>query len=197
MTEVTRPPYVQFETRAIEDRGASIETGHYVAKDIIFAIVTPTGSKDRVEREAVEWLKSVEEGVKQERIPGEWLQAYKNGLTAYINNQELPEDGTAIKSWPSASPAQIKLLLDIPVRTVEELAAANEETLGRIGMGARALKEKAQAWLDSAEGHGKLASELETLRQRNESLELRDQAREEQFQLLKKQVESLTEKQEA
>jgi predicted RecB family nuclease len=47
-------------------------------------------------------------------------------------------------------PAQIKTLLDINVRTVEELAAANEETLNRVGMGGRALKQKAIIWLESS-----------------------------------------------
>ena len=31
-----RPPYVQFELRAVEDRNASLEAGHYIAKDVAF-----------------------------------------------------------------------------------------------------------------------------------------------------------------
>ena len=40
-----RPPYVQFEMRAVEDRQASIDAGHYVAKDVAYAIITPAGSR--------------------------------------------------------------------------------------------------------------------------------------------------------
>ena len=36
MSEVMNaaPPYVKFEWRAVEDRNASIEGGHYVARDV-------------------------------------------------------------------------------------------------------------------------------------------------------------------
>lgn len=33
-----RPPYVTFEFRAEEDRAASIEAGHYVSKDVAYAL---------------------------------------------------------------------------------------------------------------------------------------------------------------
>lgn len=191
MAEEARPPYVRFEVRAIEDREASIEAGHYVGKDVIFAIVTPTGSKDQVEREATEWLKNVEEGVKQDRIPSFWLGAYTTALENFRNAQETPEFGTAVKDWPSLSPSQVKLLIDISVRTVEELAAANEETLNRIGMGGRALKQKAQAWLDSSAGQGKLSEELAQLRVACEELKTRDTEREAEFVKMKTQLEAL------
>jgi hypothetical protein len=52
MADELKPPYVRFEVRSVEDRTASIESGHYVGKDVIFAIVTPAGTRDRIEREA-------------------------------------------------------------------------------------------------------------------------------------------------
>lgn len=191
MAEEARPPYVRFEIRAIEDRDATIDIGHFVGKDVTFAIVTPTGSKDQVEREATEWLKNIEEGVKQERIPGFWLEAYTKALENFNNAQETPEFGTAIKDWPGASPSQIKLLIDISVRTVEDLAAANDETLNRIGMGGRALKQKAQAWLDSSAGQGKLSEELAQLRASNEELKTRDTEREAEFAKMKTRLDAL------
>lgn len=45
-----RPPHVVYERRAEEDRTAPIEQGRYVSRDVDYAIVTPAGSKDRVER---------------------------------------------------------------------------------------------------------------------------------------------------
>lgn len=191
MSEEARPPYVRFEVRAVEDREASIEAGHFVGKDVTFAIVTPTGSKDQVEREAAEWLKNIEAGVQQERIPGFWLTAYTKALEDFNNAQETPEFGTAVKDWPGASPSQVKLLIDINVRTVEELAAANEETINRIGMGGRALKQKAQAWLDSSSGQGKLSEELAQLRVANEELKTRDAEREAEFIKMNARLEAL------
>lgn len=197
MADEPKPPYVQFENRVVEDREASITAGHYVGKDVVFAIVTPAGTRDRIERDAEEWLGNIAEGVKQERIPAAWHDIYKRALKDFRESRETPEFGTPIMDWPGASPAQIKLLLDINVRTIEELSEANEETVARIGMGGRALKQKAKAWLDASGGKGKVAAELDALRVQNEQLLARDKEREEEFAKLKAQVQALTAKEEA
>lgn len=170
MAEEARPPYVKFEVRSVEDREATIAAGHYVGKDVIFAIVTPTGSRDVVEREVETWLDTLREGIKQERIPSQWLDAYEHKLKLFKEAIEAPESGAAIKDWPSASPSQIKTMLDIGVLTVEDLAAANEETLGRIGMGARALKQKAIIWLEDSENKGQNAERVSALENENKTL---------------------------
>lgn len=187
-----RPPYVVFETRSVEDRQQSIELGHYVGRDVIFAIVTPAGTRDRLEREAEDWLANVREGVNQERIPSQWLTAYTRALEDFKNSRETPEFGTPVKDWPGASSGQIKLLLDMNIRTVEDLADANEETVQRIGMGGRALKQKAQAWLESANDTGKVAGELDKLRTQNAELLERDAAREQRLSQLETQLAALT-----
>lgn len=169
-----RPPYVIFETRAVEDRTASVDSGHYVPKDVVFALVTPAGTKDRLEKEADAWLEGILEGVRQERIPADWYDQYKDALERYRRNQEIPENGISILNWPAVSPAQTRLLLDLNLRTVEDVAAMTEEAVQRIGMGARALKARAQAYLDTAKTTGVPAAELETLRQKNSELEARN-----------------------
>lgn len=170
MEQKARPPYVTFETRSIEDRAASMAAGHYVGKDVNYAIVTPSGSKDRIEKIAEEWLQGMAEGVAQDRIPGEWLEAYERKYKTWCETREVPEDGTPILGWPALSPSQAKAILDANVRTLEDLVVANESTLTAIGMGARALKEKAKAWLDSADTTGKTAEELGDLRQQVDTL---------------------------
>lgn len=190
METAPRPAYVQFEIRAVEDRSASVETGHFVSKDVIFALVTPSGTKDRLEKEALEWLKSVEEGVRQERIPETWLSHYRASLKAFQESREAPESGLSVREWPAISPAQVKLCLDANLRTVEDIAEATEEGLLRLGMGARALKEKAKAWLDSASGPGKVSAELENLRVANEGLETRNADLEARLKTLETQLEA-------
>jgi hypothetical protein len=194
MAEELKPNYVRFELRSVEDRTATIEQGHYVGKDVIYAIVTPAGTRDRVENEAEAWLRNVEEGVKQERIPAGWLTYYRQAYEDFKQSRETPEQGTPIIDWPGASPAQIKTLLDINVRTVEQLAAANEETLQRIGMGGRALKQKAIIWLESSNDQGKVAEEIAKLRVENEELKARDAEREIRLQTLERNLEALTPK---
>lgn len=194
MSEDPKPPYVQFEVRALEDRNSSEKAGHYVSKDVIFAIVTPAGTKDRLEKVAEDWIAGLEEGVKQERIPSSWLRAYRHALEEFKKSGDaVALDGTPIRTWTVVTPSQVKMLIDLNIYTVEQLAALSEEGLASLGMGARALKSKAQAWLDSAGDQGKIASELASLRLQVETLANRDKEREEELQLLKSENKKLVE----
>ena len=82
-------------------------------------------------------------------------------------------------------------MLDAHVRTVEDLSAANEETIARIGMGGRALKDKAVSWLSAASGNGKVTEELAALRVKNEAAEARNIALEKQVKELVAKVAAL------
>lgn len=187
-----RPPYVTFEVRAEEDRTKSLEAGHFVAKDVVYALVTPMGSKDRLERVASEWLDKLRQDTAEGRFPQEWLQHFVNAHKAFIEGNEAPLSGTAIANWPPVSPAQVKTLQGLHVRTVEDLAAANEEVLGRIGMGGRALKQRAIDWLASAKDVGKVGEEISAMRVANEDLARRNEELQTQLQELARQVAALT-----
>ena len=165
-----RPPYVIFQVRAEEDRQASKDAGHYVTKDVNYAIITPQGSKDRVERIADDWLAYLQEQVDQGRFKPEWLHRFKEGYAAWKAGQEIPENGIAIRNWPVLSPSQIDALLYANIRTVEDLAIANEEAISRLGMGGRSLQYKAREWLAAAAGSGKQVEEITSLKLRNEEL---------------------------
>ena len=187
-----RPPYVTFEFRAEEDRAASIEAGHYVSKDVPFVLVTPMGSKDRHESPADEWFARREQDAAEGRFPREWLSAFKGAFAEWKAGREIPLNGTSVANWPVASPAQVKMLLDLKVRTVEDLAEANEETLNRLGMGGRTLKQKAQDWLASANDMGKVSEQLAGLRADNEALKQRNEQLEKQLREVIPQLEALT-----
>ena len=187
-----RPPYVRFEVRAEEDRQASIEAGHYVGKDIHYALITPMGSKDCIERKADEWFDKLKQDVSEGRCPREWLAAFKEVYKEWCEGREAPVNGTPITDWPPVSPSQVKTLLSLQVRTVEDLAAANEEVLGRIGMGGRALKQRAVDWLTSSESAGKASGELSALKAANENLQARNTQLEAQLKELAAKVDALT-----
>lgn len=167
MSDAPKPPYVEFEVRPVEDRSASEAAGVMTYKDVIFAIVTPAGTRDRLEKVAEEWIENLEEGVRQERIPAEWPRAYRHKLEMFKNDQEVPLDGVAIQNMTTLSPAQVKNCLNANIRTIEDLAEATEEAMLRIGMGGRDLKQKAKAWLDAVDAKGKPAQELNELRVKN------------------------------
>ena len=194
MSDDPKPPYVTFEMRAVEDRNASLADGAFRTKDVAFAIITPAGTRDRIEKVAEDWLRDLEEGVRQERIPPTWLQAFRYRFKMWTEDHEVPDEGLPVTQWPAVSPAQVRLLQDMGIRSVEQLAEATEEAVMRMGMGGRALKAKAQAWLDSASGTGKVASELEKLRIENEALKARDAERDAKLQALEAKLGALTAK---
>lgn len=186
-----RPAYVAFEQRAEEDREASIAAGHYVAKDVDYVLITPMGSKDRIERLVTDWLKKLDQDVSENRLPRDWAAAYREAYKAWKSGCELPVSGTAVENWPPASPAQIKMLRSLQVRTVEDLANANEEVISRLGMGGRGLKQRAIDWLSSASGSGKVSEELAAMRADNDNLRQRNDSLETQLRVLTQQVEVL------
>lgn len=186
-----RPPYVIFELRAVEDREASIAAGHFVAKDVPYAIITPQGSKDRIERVAEEWFSQLEQQSRENRFPSEWLRAFKSSFKDWQEGHEPAVNGTDVRNWPAASPAQVKALLDVRVRTVEDLASANEETISRLGMGGRALKARAVEWLASAFSTGKQAEVLSALKAENADLKSRNDSLEAQLRDLAARLEAL------
>jgi hypothetical protein len=183
-----RPPYVRFERRAVEDRAASVASGHYVAKDEDFALITPMGSKDTIERKVDEWFPQLAQQVQEQRFQPGWLRAYQESYNAWKEGREMPLSGTPIMSWPAASPAQVQAILGARVRTVEDLANANEETLHRIGMGGRALKQRAVEWLAASSGTGKLAERAAALEAANADLILRNQSLEERLAALEQRL---------
>lgn len=189
-----RPPYVVFEVRAEEDRDASIEAGHFVSRDVDYALITPSGSKDCIERVAVDWFAKLESDVLEGRFPREWLSAYKGVYKDWKEGRETPLTGTPLLTWPVASPAQIKNLIGLQIRTVEDLATANEEVLNRFGMGARGLKQKAVDWLASAGGAGKMTEELSALRVANTDLAARNEELAKQLSELSATVKALSSK---
>lgn len=165
-----RPPYVVFQQVPMEDRDASIAAGCKVFVDVDFAYITPMGSKDRIERKVADWFAHLEAEVDGGRFKGDWLQQYKQAYAAWKDGLEIPLNGVPVRTWSVVSPAQVKSLLELGVRTVEDLAQANEETIRRLGMGGRDLKNKAVTWLASAKDLGSVTERCVALTEENKAL---------------------------
>lgn len=158
-----RPAWVQFEVRAVERRN---EAGEPIKVDVNFALVTPPYSKDCVELIADEWLKQCDVDVKAGRLPQTWYDQWKAAYKAWKEGQEPPVNGTSLKGWPLLSPAQLQNLMQMGLRSVEDVAGMNEEGMRRYGMGALDLKTKASAYLKAQAGPAKVAAENAALKLR-------------------------------
>lgn len=179
-----RPSYVQFETRTVEDKAASVREGRYVAMDFDIVLVTPAYSKDCVEYKVPQWLANIERNLRDGRIPEKWADHWKEAYKRWKSGQEVPLNGTPIKGWGVISPAQQATLIAMNCRTVEDLAEANDDGLRRMGMGAVDLRNKAKTWLASMSNHGGVTIKMSALEQENEVLKT-------SLESLQKQVETL------
>lgn len=186
-----KPPFVMFEYRPVEDRDTTIKEGCPQYKNVAYATITSAGSKDNVVRPVAEWFIMLEKEVLQDRFPREWLQHYRQAFAHFEKGEEIPVNGTAIKLWPPVTPAQVKQLTDMHVLTVEQLAEANEQLIAALGMGGRALVQKAQDYLASAKEHGTVVLELESVRRDLQNSEEEKAAMKVQLEALQSQVTAL------
>lgn len=161
-----KPPYITFETRSVEDRSASIAAGHYVAKDVIYAVVTRPGSRDSFDAEAENYGKNLFRQANGGIVPMAWSEAYNRALEAFKKNETLPETGTPIKGWQLLPPAAQQQVIRAGFRTVEDLAAGGEAEIQAIGMGAISWREKARTWLAEAKTLGVTAEKMADLTQK-------------------------------
>jgi len=174
-----RPPFVAFEVRAVEDRASSIKVGAYMTQDVDFIRIVPSGSEGKtvLEYNYVEWLDQIRGSTGEfrasgagadtplmgaSRFPIEWLRRIEQEYAAWKEGRELPVEGTPIRNWPVIGPSALKNCEAMHVRTVEELADANEDVINGLGMGGVVLRQRAKDWLAAKRGDaGQLSAKLE------------------------------------
>lgn len=180
-----RPPLVSFHVKCSSQKDAD---GMPLYVDQHFVHVTPHGSKDVLEKDVKDWFDGLQMLVEQGRFDPDWLRQYKAAYAEWKLTGEIPVDGIPLRNWPVLTPGELQKCLDAKLRSVEDLAAANEETLGRIGMGGRALKQRAGEWLVAKKDVGPIIAQIESQRVMLQNLEmelkaLRTQNKELQFAL--------------
>ena len=183
--------YVEFELRPEEDREETISQGMPVFKDVEFAMITMPGGGlvvDKPINEALlhEW----KNGDNRRKPPSPFaFRAYE----AWKEGREAPVNGTDLKNWPGVTPAQLKTCQNATVRTIEDLAAANADTIRKLGMGGVAMMEKAKAYLASA-NQNKTSEEVSALMVKLEALSDTVKRKDEQISDLLERLDESTKK---
>lgn len=163
-----RPPFVEFKQVARHDPVKSEELGYRTTKNVNMAFIMQPGSRDQVEIEAEKWLESIRRKVLDatpDAFPMEWVDQFKKKYEMWKEGHEAPLDGTSIREWPLLSPAEVENFINMHILTIEDVANMTEEAMGRVGMGARGLREKAREWLQAKDVAGNALKENETLKQ--------------------------------
>lgn len=179
-----RPAYVSFSVEVVEDKPASAREGRFVGREIEMAHITAPYSRDVFKIEVPQWFANMTQEVNQGRMPDEWLKLYRDAYDKWKLGQELPLSGTPMKGWGIISPAMQETLIRMHVRTVEDLAAINDEGIKRIGMGAVDLKNKAVAWLAQLNDKGPLTMQMAALQKEMANLQMMAQTLKEQNEKL-------------
>lgn len=129
--------YVQFYFEAIKDEEASIKAGRPIYVDKEYIKIIPVGDKNTQVCEPV-----------TDEYRFRWPQQY----AAFKAQQHQPQEGTPLEQWPPLTKSQVMTFKGANVHTVEQLANVSDSNLSNLGMGARDLRDKAIAYLKSAEG---------------------------------------------
>lgn len=130
--------HVTFYTKAMRDNYKSEKEGRPVFRDITYIkILTPGNQLSEIDTPAREDHK--------QRFPLHWA--------AYENSQGKGEQivGTPLDQWPAISRAEAEELKGIKFFTVEQIAGASDLQSQRLGMNGNLLRQKAKAFLMSAQ----------------------------------------------
>ena len=170
--------FVSFYDHAIENSVASEEAGRPVFDTAIMCKVICPGQKNQeVHHELIRYADDGEKVIKENRMV---INRFKRQFEAYKEGRDTSDlSGTPLTEFPVLTASQRATLESLQIRTVDQLAEVADGDLGNIGMGARELREKAKAYLDSASNGAvtaKLAAENE--RMRDEIDMLRNQVKE-------------------
>lgn len=177
-----RAPNVAFSIEAVPVMVPSKEPGISVPKlnnmgvpeykEVEYVTVRQPGGADSVIFEVEKWFDShLPMEVANGRMNPAFPPAYKKYYDHWKAGQEIPIEGTAIKLWPVATKAQVKQLTDLHILTVEDLATLPDDAVTRIGIGGVTLKQRAMAWMTSAQKNGQATVELVALKQSNDLLQ--------------------------
>jgi len=125
--------------------------------------------------ETTPWLDKIKSDLRHGRISQNYYDYCIRHFKSWEAKGETPIDGIPIIEWTMISEMHKKKCLDIGINTVQRLAEATEEALANIGMGARDIKKKAIAYLDSSNDIGAAAAKIAAL-----ELELESKAKQSQ-----------------
>lgn len=155
------PPFVRFEFMECGvNAEASAKAGRPIPLVKAYALIMQHGSKDVLEKDAEEWLAQIHEKALQGQYSPEWVARFKLQYEEFTKGNELPRDGTPIRTWPAPNREQVIRLLALGITTVEDLAAVPDAGLGNIGLDGRVLRDLAKNFIEAGEGIGVLARKL-------------------------------------
>lgn len=133
------------------------------------------------------WFEQLDERLRHGRISQAYRDHCRRSYEQWRQHGDVPLDGTPVAGWVQISPAQQATLIAVGYNTIEKVAQMTEEGMIAVGVGARDLKKKAEAYLkaddraaSSAQIHN-LETRLSEEAERNKTLATKLKALEDRF----------------
>jgi hypothetical protein len=163
---------VTFYTEAVENPAETRKQGRPIFEDKEFVFILIGGDPKSTLRAPAHDKTDRDPATGEGRT---YAQKYAEEYRFFkANEDQHQKSGTPLTEVPWLTAAQREELKALKIYTVEMLAGLDGSMLQRIGMGARELKNKAQAWLDAAAGSAvetRLAGENAALRDQMEAMQ--------------------------
>lgn len=150
---------VEFYMESVLQGAESEKAGRPIYKDVPFIWIRFPGDRTRERRRKVDMRGRDGAIPDPDRFPRQWM--------AFQRKHAQVQEGTPIEQWGPISKSHAMTLKGLNVHTVENLAGVPDSALHNLGHGARALRDKAIAWLKAATDGAettRLAAENQALR---------------------------------
>lgn len=168
--------FAEFYMRPVVDGVATKEAGRTITKDVPhIKIIQPGESQHSVYNQPAT-------NQDTQRFPKQWA--------AFQAGQSQEVIGSPLSLLFPQSPATVENLKHCGVRTIEQLAGANDTALQGMGMGARSFQEKAKQYLQQAD-KGK---NFHDLSDRVDSMEFKLKEKDDRIAALEQALAAATEK---
>jgi hypothetical protein len=156
-----RPPFVRFEEREMGlNPEATAKEGRPIPRVVVLALITAHGAKDTHEKVADEWMAQIKQKALAGEFPLEWKNHFELQYAEWKKGNELPREGTPVRTWQMCTREASSRLIAAGITTVEDLAQFPDTGLGAIGMDGRYLRDMARSWITEAKDKGANAKAL-------------------------------------
>lgn len=116
------------------------------------------------------WAEKLKFLLNTNQISERYYRACLDAFESFKNKQNLPKDGYPLINWKGIDPAMRDKLLGMGINTVELVAGMTEDAMTYVGMGARSIKTKAEAFLMQNNAPEQAAIEMTQIKQQNEQM---------------------------
>ncbi len=138
-------------------------------KTVIAKIMQHGDKFSETEKNADEWLVHISNEALQGRYDASWVAQFKLEYESFLKGNELPREGTPIRTWAAISREQGSRLIGMNITTIEDLAAQPDSGLGTLGLDGRFLRDMAKNFLDQGQGTAAMSKKITELESANKA----------------------------